>query len=295
MILTLIPAMIPGGIGDAVNVVSDRLKSSGIDGSRLDARLLVADAAGVPSETALIHPDMELDAGTRDQIAALMARRMGREPMSHILGVREFWSMAFEVTSDTLTPRPDTESLVESVLAAVRECGLTDTLSILDLGTGTGCILLALLSELPGATGVGIDVSTDALTVAQRNADCHGLAPRVDFRAGNWLADVQETFDVIVSNPPYIETDEIALLDPEVAQYEPVAALDGGPDGLAPYRDICMSAAGVLKLGGIIGLEVGVNQSGAVRKILESAGFSEIHIKQDLAGRHRVVMATLSK
>jgi release factor glutamine methyltransferase len=224
-----------------------------------------------------------------------MARRMAREPMSHILGVREFWSMAFEVTSDTLTPRPDTETLVESVLLAVRECRFTDTLSILDLGTGTGCILLALLSELPGATGVGIDVSTEALSVAQRNADRHGLAPRVDFAVGNWFANVQGTFDVIVSNPPYIETDEIPLLDPEVAQYEPVAALDGGPDGLAPYREICMNAVAVLKPEGIIGLEVGVNQSGAVRNILESAGFSEAYIKQDLTRRHRVVMATLSK
>lgn len=284
--------MIPGTVGEAVKAVSGNLKSAGIDGSRLDARLIVAHAAEVTPETILIHPERELDAERRGEIANLMARRLAREPMSHILGVREFWSMTFEVSSDTLTPRPDSECLVESVLAEVRDGSFTDTLSILDLGTGTGCILLALLRELPHAKGVGVDISADALAVAQRNADCHGLSERVEFRAGNWFAQMQGKFDVIVSNPPYIGTDEIALLEPEVAIHEPAVALDGGSDGLSAYRQICADAKGFLQPGGLLALEVGESQSAAVTTILKNRGGAGVRMKQDLAGRHRVVMAT---
>ena len=200
--------------------------------------------------------------------------------------------MAFEVTPDTLTPRPDTECLVESVLTTIRQSGHTGNLSILDLGTGTGCVLLALLSELPCSNGVGVDIITDTLAVARRNAERHRLTSRAEFIAGDWFAGVQRQFDIIVSNPPYIESDAIALLEPEVAKHEPLSALDGGPDGLEPYREILSNATGFLKPGGLIALEVGINQSGSVSSILKDAGFSDIRIRPDLAGRHRVVMAT---
>lgn len=286
---------IPFNIGDAVRMVSRGLRCARIETPRLDARLIVSHAANVATETYLISPERELDVATRDRIAGLMLRRMLREPMSHILGEREFWSLTFDVTSDTLTPRPDTECLVDSVLGELRKRRPADSVSILDLGTGTGCILLALLSELPNAKGLGVDISTDALSVAQRNAHRHGLDSRAEFRAGDWFASVEGLFDVIVSNPPYIESDEIALLDPEVAKHEPWLALDGGPDGLMCYREICSKASRFLAADGVIALEVGSEQSEAVEKILIDAGFSGLRAQQDLAGRNRVVMATWSK
>lgn len=286
---------IPLDIGGAVKVVSQGLRASGIENPRLDARLLVSHAAGVPPETFLIHPELELDIPARDQIAGLMMRRMLREPMSHILGEREFWSMAFEVTPDTLTPRPDTECLVESVLATIRQGDRAGDLSILDLGTGTGCVLLALLSELPGSNGIGVDIIADAIAVARRNADRHGLGSRAEFLVGEWFSSVQGQFDIIVSNPPYIESGMIASLEPEVAKHEPLSALDGGPDGLEPYREIFSEAAGFLKTGGAIAMEVGADQSGSVSTILQDTGFADIRIRPDLTGRDRVVMATHSK
>ncbi|NQV45373.1 MAG: peptide chain release factor N(5)-glutamine methyltransferase [Rhodospirillales bacterium] len=286
---------IPPTIGDAAQAVAKELKASGVESSRLDARLLVSHAAGVAPETYLTNPERELDAAARDRITGLMLRRMLREPMSHILGEREFWSMAFDVTPDTLTPRPDTECLVESVLTTIRKLGRTDDLSILDLGTGTGCILLALLSELPGAHGLGIDISADALCVAQQNASRHGLDSRAEFKVGDWFAPVEGMFDVIVSNPPYIESNDIVLLDPEVAKHEPWMALDGGPDGLMCYREICSTASMFLDPEGVIALEVGSEQSGVVENILIDSGFSAVRVQQDLAGRNRVVMATCPK
>ena len=286
---------VPSTLGEAAQAVSRHLQGAGIDGSNLDARLLVSFGADMAPETILIYPETELGADERDRIETLVARRIAREPMSHILGEREFWSMNFEVTPDTLTPRPDTECLVETALGVIRGSAPSEHVSILDLGTGSGCILLALLSELPNANGVGVDLNAGALAVAQRNAKRHGLEQRVDFVSGSWFSGVRSGFDLIVSNPPYIESGEIGLLEPEVAEYEPLLALDGGPDGLGAYREICANAATVLNVGGTVVLEIGMSQSQAVTEILEAAGFLSIRTCSDLAGRDRIVMATCPK
>lgn len=285
---------IPGYLDDAIRTVFEGLKAVGIDNPRLDARLIVSYAAGVPAETYLIKPKMMLDAAIRDCVAGLMMRRLLREPMSHILGQREFWSMMFEVTPDTLTPRPDTECLVESALKAIRNRQWPGALSILDIGTGSGCILLSLLSELPDATGVGADINPEALSVARRNAIRHGMEGRADFLVSDCFDSIEKKFDMIVSNPPYIKTEEIASLDPEVSKYEPLVALDGGNDGLFYYRELCEKAPKFLKKNGVIAVEVGVGQDVDVTAIFERFGASSIQLHQDLTGRDRVVMATYS-
>ncbi len=283
---------IPDTIEGAIRTVAEGLKTSGVENPRLDARLIVSYAAGVPPETYLIQPKRELDASTRDRAAGLMMRRMLREPMSHILGEREFWSMSFEVTPDTLTPRPDTECLVEHVLRKIKTSGGNKEVAILDIGTGSGCILLALLSELPSARGVGVDINPEALSVAIRNAERHGLADRTKFAVSDCFDAVQGTYDVIVSNPPYIRTAEMTLLEPEVVKHEPVIALDGGEDGLCFYRELCAKAPAYLQQGGILAVEVGDGQAAEVSGLMERAGFSKLQTFQDLAGRNRAVMAT---
>lgn len=283
---------IPGTFGEAVRAVADRLGDVGINTTRLDARLLVAHGAGAPPETALTHPERILDDTTRDRIAELLKRRVAREPMSHILGKREFWSMPLVVTPDTLTPRPDTECLVEAVLDSWWGQERGEPASVLDLGTGSGCILLAIVSEISGATGVGVDVSEAAIAVAQQNAERNELSGRVQFAAGDWFEPVEGPFDLIVSNPPYIETDEIAALEPEVADYEPLTALDGGPDGLEPYRRICADAVAYLAPSGIVGFEIGSTQAESVKALMLEAGLTNPRIIKDLAGLDRVVLAT---
>lgn len=283
---------IPETFGEATNAVSAILKAAGIESARLDARLLVAHGADVPPETVLTRPELVLNERIRARIAELLRRRAEREPMSHILGEREFWSMAFAVTSDTLTPRPDTECLVEAVLSAWSREKRDAAPRILDLGTGTGCILLALMSELSSSTGIGVDISDSALAIAQQNAERHELDQRVQFLKGEWFEPAAGSFDLIVSNPPYIETTEIVALEPEVAHFEPRLALDGGPDGLEPYRQICAEVMAYLVPGGVVGFEIGATQAGAVRALMEGAGLSSSQIIADLAGRDRVVLAT---
>ena len=218
---------------------------------------------------------------------AALARRAAREPMSYILGVREFWSLEFAVTRACLDPRPDSETLVEAVLEALPD--RARGVRILDLGTGSGCLLLALLSELPNATGMGIDASAQALGVALGNAHRLGLGPRAQFAQRDWTQGLEGRYDVIVANPPYIPTAEIDRLEPEVARYEPRAALDGGADGLAAYRAIVPALGRHLAEGGIAALEVGAGQAGLVGEMARSAGF-DVAIRRDLAGRERCLI-----
>jgi release factor glutamine methyltransferase len=221
---------------------------------------------------------------TLEMLAIYLAQRAERRPVSQILGRRAFWRHEFEVTGDVLDPRPDTETLVEQALAGPFS-------RVLDLGTGTGCILLSLLAERPGAHGVGIDLSAPALAVAARNAARLGLADRAAFRQGDWFAGVEGRFDLIVSNPPYIAAAEMAGLAPEVRDWEPHLALTDGGDGLGAYRAITGGAGAHLLPGGRLLVEIGPSQGVAVAGLFTAAGFADVRILPDLDGRDRVVAA----
>ncbi len=278
-----------GSIADHLEAGTRRLAEAGIEDARREARLILAHALGVEPVTIMGYPERDVEDATVYE--ALIARRAAREPLSHLTGRREFWSLEFEVTAETLDPRPDSETLVEAALAALpdREAEL----SILDFGTGTGCLLLALLSELPNARGLGIDIFEATLTVSRRNAQRLGLADRANFAIGEWGAALTGPFDLIVSNPPYIPSDDIADLQAEVAQYEPRQALDGGEDGLNPYRRLAEDLARLLAPRGVTVLEFGVGQGPEVAGLMEPAGLVNHGFRRDLAGYDRCL--TLSK
>lgn len=276
--------------GDWLRGLTARFSAAGIDTARLDARLLLAEVLAVEPLRLVTHPEMVLTAQQQTAIEAMAVRRQHREPISHILGRRGFWTLDLRVSADTLDPRPDTETLVQGVLERI-----TDRLAplrILDLGTGSGCILLALLTELPAATGLGLDQSPAALAVAADNARRNHLSERAGFGLGDWGQGLRETFDVIVSNPPYIPDGEIASLEPEVARFEPLSALAGGPDGLDCYRRIIPQMAVLLRSGGIAGFEFGAGQADDVAAMMSAAGFVATEKMVDLGGIERCVFAT---
>jgi release factor glutamine methyltransferase len=224
-------------------------------------------------------------------VTAAVARRLKREPVHRILGSREFHGMDLLLSRETLEPRPDTEVLVDAMLPPLKNMIATKgSARILDLGTGTGAIILALLKECIGATGVGTDISHDALATAQTNAERHGLASRFTPVHSHWFSGISGRFDIIVSNPPYIRSDIIPVLDPEVRDFDPIAALDGGPDGLSPYRDIAVNAANFLEQDGMVGLEIGYDQKSAVTDIFTHAGFILTQAQCDYAGHDRVLV-----
>ncbi len=279
-------------LAEAVSAARDRLSVAGIEDSRREARLLVCRLLGGGPELLLGSPERELTDEEAGRIEAAVDRRAAREPVSRILGEREFWSLPFALNAATLDPRPDSETLVEAVLAQIGERDAA--LRLLDLGTGSGCLLLALLSELPKASGCGIDVSAEAVAQATANAQRLGLAARARFLRHSWddgLVLDAETWDVIVSNPPYIASAEIAALAPEVAGYDPAAALDGGADGLAAYRALIPAAAAVLAPGGLLALEIGQGQAAAVEELLVAAGLRPLCRARDLAGIERCLLA----
>jgi release factor glutamine methyltransferase len=225
-------------------------------------------------------------------ISALAARRLKHEPVSRILGQKEFWSIALTVTPDVLVPRPETETVIEGALDFVVRGGLRmEKLRILDIGTGSGALLLALLRELPNAAGTGTDISTAALDVARRNAARSGIDGRCTFIACDIASGVEGPFDLLVSNPPYIEHDEIMLLAPEVKNYDPAVALDGGDDGLAAYRAIASDAKRLLASGGRMFVELGAGQETAVRELFTNVGLTVEVARKDLAGIPRVLGA----
>lgn len=266
-----------------------RLRQAGIEAPRLDALLMLSHASGFSTDRLRIDPDLELMPDAATGFAALLARRLDREPVSHLLGRREFWSLDFAVSRDVLDPRPDSETLVAAVLEEVED--RTAQLDLIDFGTGSGCLLLALLHELPRARGTGIDRSPAALTVARANAAALGLAERTTWREGDWGRGIGGCFDILISNPPYIESAAIPGLAPEVARYEPLSALDGGADGLEAYRRLIPDLARLAAGGALIALEIGAGQEAAVAGMLAAAGFGAIAAKPDLAGIHRVVLA----
>jgi release factor glutamine methyltransferase len=271
-----------------LRAAATRLTAVGIESARLDARVLVAHALGVAPEDVLLHGSRTIAAGERRAIAQLIERRARREPVSRIVRRREFWSLAFRVTRATLDPRPDSETVVEAALAALGD--RDRALRVLDLGTGTGCLLLALLSELPQARGLGVDDSAAALAVARANARALGLKARARFRRGVWAEGLAGRYDVIVSNPPYIPSGALAGLPPEVG-FDPAAALDGGADGLAAYRAIAAALPRLLPPSGVAALEIGAGQAQDVAEILANAGLRIAKIVPDLANNQRVVVA----
>jgi len=276
-------------IAETLRAATARLTEAGVDGARLDARLLLAEALGKDGTWLFNHGNDELATDAEAALAALLERRLERQPMSLILGRREFWSLDFIVTRDTLAPRPDSETLIEAVLEELAD--RRAPLSLLDLGTGTGCLLLALLSELTFARGTGTDLDPDTLAVARGNAERLGFAPRTSFIHSNWWEAVDGAFDVILSNPPYIPSGDIAGLDPEVARFEPLGALDGGADGLDAYRLLAAGADKFLTEDGVIAFEVGAGQAPDVAALLEAQGFVIRAVRRDLAGIERCVVA----
>ena len=274
--------------GEALAVLCTAFAAAGLEEAALDARVLLCDALAIEPAALAAHPERPLGEAGATRLAAHAARRLAREPVSRILGHREFWGMAFEVSPDTLVPRPDSETVVE---AALRHVGhRSRPWRVLDLGTGTGCLLLALLSELPHASGIGIDRSEGALAVARRNASRHGLAGRAAFVASDWAAALSDSaFDLLVANPPYIASDAIAELAPEVQGYEPRAALDGGADGLCAYRAILADAGRLLAGGALAVLEIGFDQAEAVPRLAQEAGLDCMEVAHDLGGNPRAV------
>lgn len=266
--------------------VRKRLEAAGVDSPVLDARLLLEAGAGVARLEIVTDPRRTLGDAQVDAVLALCARREAREPISHILGRKAFWTLDLIVGRDVLTPRPETELVVESALAAMPP---DVPLRVLDLGVGSGAILLAILVERPLAVGVGVDVSTAALAVAQANVEQHGLAERVRLVHGEWDARLDGEFDVLVSNPPYIASGDIEGLAPEVALFEPRLALDGGVDGLEAYRALFAAAPAHLVPGGIFAFEVGRGQADAVAALARGSGLTEWDVRKDLNGIERVV------
>jgi release factor glutamine methyltransferase len=264
------------------------LAAAGVASPRLEARVLVGCVLGAGPEAVLCQPERRLDDGQRQRLAALVARRGNGEPLAYIVGEREFWSLPLWVTAATLVPRPESETLVEAALHHVRD--RRAALRILDLGTGSGCLLLALLSEMPQAFGLGIDLSPAALAVAAANAGSLGLHTRAAFAGGCWAEAIAGRFDVIVCNPPYVADGEIASLAPEIVRFEPRLALAGGQDGLAAHREIAPQLHRLLAPGGVAAIEVGAGQAAAVAAVVRGHDLQVIDIKNDLAGIPRCLV-----
>ncbi len=264
-----------------------RLQSAGVDSPVIDARLLVQAAAGATRVDIISDPHRPLTEDQSAELEGFLARRERREPISHILGVKGFWKIMLRVTPDVLTPRPETETILDVVLP---DLGEFQRFRVLDLGVGSGAILLAILSERPNAVGLGVDVSEEALAVARENASNLGLAGRAALLRGDWTAGLEdEGFDLVVSNPPYIASDAISALAPEVKDHEPRLALDGGRDGLDAYRRLAEEIPRVLHSGGRFAVEIGFDQGPAVRDLFTQDGLEDVRVVRDLSDRDRVV------
>lgn len=259
-----------------------RLGAAGIEGALYEARLLLGEAAGLSQAELLREPDRVVAAAA---FMAMVARREGREPLAYIVGYQEFWSLRLAVSPATLIPRADSETLIEAAVAARRTVG-----RVLDLGTGTGCLLLAALSEFPEAWGVGVDRNPAAAGLARRNAVALGMQERCGFVCGDWAAALVGPFDLVLANPPYIDRAEIASLMPEVSGFEPASALDGGLDGLDAYRSILAALPGLLSRDGLAVLELGAGQRDSVAAMARAAGFGRLGVRRDLAGIERALL-----
>jgi release factor glutamine methyltransferase len=278
-------------VGDALDWAARELVAAGVEGARRDGRILLAQALDTSPDQVFAYPERPLTASQWADFAALAARRQAREPVSRIRGRREFWSLEFKISAATLDPRPESETLVAAVLDRIPD--RAEDLTILDLGTGSGCLLLALLQELPRARGLGLDIDPAALAVARDNAESLGLGARAAFRHSDWGRELTGMWRVIVGNPPYIGNSDIDGLEPEVARYDPRPALDGGPDGLDAYRALAPEVVRLLAPGGLVALEIGIGQAVAVETVLGKAGLQCAQKVEDAGGRIRCILANL--
>lgn len=268
--------------GDALHQAVKQLRKAGIANAAIDARRLLAHAAAVdPGRISLMLTD-RAEVGQVEPFLHLVHQRCQHQPVSQLIGSREFYGRMFRVTPDVLDPRPDTETLIDIALTQ-------PFARILDLGTGSGCILLSLLAENPNASGVGVDVSSPALGIAAQNATSLGLQARADFLNSDWFEAVEGQFDLIVVNPPYISADEYRGLAPDVRNWEPKLALCPGGDGLNAYRAIAGGVVEHLATGGRLIVEIGPSQARAVQPLLQGAGLTDIAVHPDIDGRDRVV------
>lgn len=271
-------------VTEALRLAIPQLRAAGVEDPARDARLLMADAAGLTPDRLTLHLADRLTAAQQQTFAAHIAARTRRQPVSQIIGHRLFWGRSFCVTPDVLDPRPDTETLIEVALAQGFD-------RVLDLGTGSGAILVTLLAEREQATGQGVDISPEALAVARGNARLLGVMARAEFSLSDWFSRVEGRFDLIVSNPPYIAQQEMAGLAPEVRDWEPHIALTPGGDGLDAYRALAAGAGAHLVPGGRIAVEIGPTQAEDVLHLFSQAGLESGEIVADIDGRPRVVVA----
>lgn len=273
-------------LNDFLLTAFDKLKQAGIDNPQLDARLLTGHILKMDRAQLLAQTERTLPLDEIARINELLQKRANGLSVARILGHREFWGLEFGLNEATLEPRPDSETLIEAALKQARSAK-----RILDLGTGTGCLLLSLLQEMPDATGLGIDINPRAVEKALENASALKLEKRATFRVGNWLQGISEKFDLIVSNPPYIPTKDIEGLMREVRDHDPRQALDGGLDGLDPYRHMIPQMGDFLTPKGMVAFEVGLGQADVLKKLFEKHGFQSIAAHKDLGGILRCVTA----
>jgi release factor glutamine methyltransferase len=282
----------PATVVETRRGVAARFRAAALDSPDLDARILIGHALGLDHAALAAAVTRSLDADEEKAIAALVDRRLAGEPIARIVGRKEFWSLPLRIGAATLVPRPETETVVEAALAAIDERGpRSRALRIADLGTGSGAIILALLSELPNALGVGTDISPQALAVARDNARRLTLAP-ASFVACDMASALRGPFDLIVSNPPYIPSGNIAALAVEVRNFDPHQALDGGLDGLNYYRAIAAAAPTLLAPSGILAVELGIGQAEPVADLFAAAGLAPSPPRNDLSGMPRALVAT---
>lgn len=281
----------PVTLGELLASARNRLSQAGTGDHGLDARLLVEHVTGTARADAIARPDEPVPAAAVEALDAALVRRLAGEPVHRILGFREFYGLRLALSAGTLEPRPDTETLVEAVLPLVEGAAARQgRCRVLDLGTGTGAIALALLSAVPSATAIGVDISDDALATAARNARQLGLADRFTATKSDWFSKISGLFDGIVSNPPYIRSNDIGALQVEVRDFDPHRALDGGHDGLDAYRLIANGAKPFLAPEGFLAVEIGDTQKAEVGQVFRQAGFVLTDARADLAGNDRVLV-----
>lgn len=278
-------------LAEAVMAAKRRFTEVGLADAAFEARYLVGGLLGLSNTEVFTGGERLLTLAETARIGDAIKRRLRNEPVHRILGAREFFGLTLKLSKETLEPRPDTETLVEAVLPHARKIALEKgALRLLDMGTGTGAIALALAKALPELIAVGSDISRDALDTAAANAHLNDVADRFSTTESRWFDKIEGCFDIIVSNPPYIRSDVIPALEPDVRDFDPLAALDGGPDGLDAYRDIAEGARSYLEPGGLIGLEIGFDQKETVGTIFEKQGFALIEAVRDYGGNDRVLV-----